>query len=354
MLRKERLAFINVYKIFAAIVIGCYLHYEVFLLTPLNETFKGTDRISLFLMSGTSNYLVELFFLMSGLPFACSYRAKIESGALEFSTFVDKRLCRLLPLSVLTTLVMFPLRVLYEHLYGYFFSGYADLNSLIGSVFLTDSTLLKCRVNPPAWQISKLIVCYILGFVLCRYHKKLGIITFFLPIMLGLVVQEFDMEYPLLEFHISRAYIAFFAGVLMEKVLMIFQSLKISSWCICLGGGILTAVPLFLRGLVSDWSSVSTLFIFTGMIIIGYFSKVINWLGQTKLFVLLADISYDLYLWNAPILILILLLHQRIGITVNTYPFLFALIFIHILVGFVSSIIRKRAYRIVSEIVNIA
>lgn len=108
------------------------------------------------------------------------------------------------------------------------------------------------------------------------------------------------------------------------------------------GGVILVIIPLFCRTLVSDWSSVSTMFIFCGLILIGYNSKMINRIGSMKLFVILGDISYDLYLWNCPILLLVLFLHKETGLQVNTYSFLAALISIHLIISYISSKFRKR------------
>lgn len=225
-MRKSNLAFINIYKILAAIIIGCFLHFQVFVLSPLNEAFLSENRAVLFLMGGKSNYLVELFFLMSGLLFAFVYKERIEKGELKFAVFMNKRIFRLIPLLVITTIAIFPLRVIYERKYGVsFFVGQADLNSLISSIFLSNTTLLKCRINPPGWQISKLIPCYILAYLLCRYHKRLGWITFIVPVMAGLIIQERGLDMPLLEFHMSRAYVAFFVGVLMESFLLKIETL---------------------------------------------------------------------------------------------------------------------------------
>lgn len=339
-MQKERLAFINIYKILAAIVIACFLHYRVFLLESFGESFTGDNFLVLFLMGDKSNYFVELFFMMSGLLFAFAYRQRIEEGSLTFATFMNKRLIRLIPLCVITTCWLFPLKIVFERLYGIaLWPGFASLNNFIASIFLTNSNLLSVRINPPAWYISKLLICYIIAYVLSKYHKNLGWITYFLPIILGLVIQEEGWNMPLLEFHISRAYIAFFLGVLLEDILKYSNQRKIQNFELCVGV-VLLLISYFLRNLVTDWSAVSTVFIFVGMILVGYNSRILNVIGNTKYFKCLGNISFDLYLWNWPLLLVFIYLYM-IGVKTNGYTFLLILILIHLVVAYVSAKIRE-------------
>lgn len=116
---------------------------------------------------------------MLGFLFAFAYREKIENGELQFSTFLNKRLYRLVPLLVVTTLVIFSVRFFYEH--------------------------------------------------------------------------QYDLS------------------------------------LVCVEGGDSDCNTDIFTNLVSDWISVSIAFTYTGMI--------------------LGDISFDLYLWNCPILLIVLFLH---------------------------------------------
>lgn len=336
-MKKENLGFVNLYKFLGSIVIACFLHYNVLFLGMFQYSYNGASRVARFLMNGTSNYVVELFFILSGLMFAYAYQDRIESGELPFANFFDKRLKRFMPLTIITTFVMFFLRILLEKVTGLaFFPGNVSVNELIYSLILCNSTLCRVRINPAAWYIANLLVCYVLAYILSKYHKNLGKITFVIPIIVGALIRIREVEYPFFELHMSRGYIAFFVGVILCSMIRTLEICVKSEFAVI--GGISVIVLLFaLHRYVNDWLMASTIILFPAFIIVGYFSRILNKIGGgVSAFKYLGRISFDIYLWNSPILVVIAVMHHYLGFAVDTGLFVLALIVIHIVVGCIS------------------
>lgn len=338
-MQQERLKFINLYKIIAALIISCFLHYDLIFLPYLGKTFEGNSQFLKFLMANTSNYLVEFFYVISGMLFVFAYLEKIDLRQLVFRDFIDKRLRRLLPLTIITTFVMFFLQILCKAFLGVpFYPGEINVDSLIRAFFLLGSTILKVRVNAPAWYVFDLIICYIIAFLLTKHRKKIGIITYFLPIIVGCIIQETGLNFPLLEFHASRAYIAFFTGVILGILIPLFSLNKNITPIIL--GVVLIILPLSLRAYVKDWSIVSSCMVFPGVILIGYFTKIFNKISDNAVVTYLGVISFDIYLWNFPILVVYALLSRFL--IVNTRIFLVELTITHLIVGMISNKCMKK------------
>lgn len=329
---REKLEFINLYKFVGAIIIACFLHYRVILLEMFQDSCLQAGRLVTFLMADTSNYVVELFFMLSGFLFAYAYRERIKSGNLCFADFFEKRLKRLVPLLVITTLAMFFLYICLERTTGV---RNADITELIKSIILLDSTWCSIRMNPSGWYIPKLLVCYVIAYFLTKRYEKIGRITFVLPVILGVIVRITGSNFPLLEFHMSRAYIGFFIGIILSDVIKWLQRNAKPAF-VLVGGYAVAAFPIILKNYVTDWSLTWAMIIFPALIVIGYFSKAINFIGGLKITQYLGKISFDIYLWNCPLLIVAAILHSRYGVVINTKGFIGILIMSHVMTGCLS------------------
>lgn len=341
-MNKANLGFINLYKFIGAIIIACFLHYRVLLLEMFQDSYPEANGLLTFLMSDSSNYIVELFFMLSGLLFAYTYKERIELQKLTFADFFDKRLKRLMPLTITTTVVMFFFRVFLEKITGLeFYPGSVSINELINSMVLVNSTLCNVRINPSGWYIAKLLVCYIVAYFLARQHRNLGKITFMIPIVLGVIIRNTGIDYPFLELHMSRAYIAFFLGIILYSVIGYLKN-NLKPMLIIIGGVLVGGFPILFKWYVTDWNMIATTIFFPALVIIGYFSKTINFIGGLKISRYLGEISFDIYLWNCPILVIMAVLHYQCGVQINTGKFVYILIILHIIVGCVSNWTGKK------------
>ena len=212
-MEKERLRFLDLYKFAGAVIIACFLHYKQILLGGLGLEFTTGSRCIAFLMSNKTNSVVEFFFVISGVLFAFAYMDKISQSKLYFAEFYDARLKRLLPLVIITTVLMFVLHILCWKLTSSSFypgnyspNGFISLNDFVSSVLLCDSTMVQSRVNAPAWYIADLLLCYAVAWGLVRVRPYLGKITFFLPLILGVVIQNTDLNILFFNYNYSSNY----------------------------------------------------------------------------------------------------------------------------------------------------
>lgn len=341
-MNNENLGFVNLYKFIGAMVIACFLHYRVILLGMYQLSYWRSGDILSFLMAESSNYIVELFFILSGLLFAYAYREQIKSGTLQFAEFFGRRLDRLLPLAIATTISMFFLRILVEKTTGQiFYPGRASINELITSIVLMNSTLCDVRMNPSGWYIAKLIVCYVIAYLLTRHYKDIGKVTFVIPVIAGVAIRITGVNYPLLELHISRAYIGFFGGVILCDFISYVQN-HLKPMIAIIGGILAMASVIYFREYVTDWNMVVTMILFPAFIIIGYFSKGINFIGRLKIVKYFGKISFDIYLWNCPILAVVAIMYYRYGFVMTSRKFVCVLISLHIIVGCMSNLAIER------------
>lgn len=214
-MKKENLFFLNLYKIIASIIIACFLHYKQLFLPFLDLEFQGRHLIMEFLMDSTSNYLVEFFFMMSGFLFVYAYLKRIENEEMSFSYFIDNRIKKFFPLVFITTAVMFVLQILCFKIFGKaFYPGDVSLDAFISAIFLMGSNVLQVRINAPTWYIANLLICYIIAFFLTKYRQKIGILTYAIPIIIGILIREKGSTAVFFDYTSSRAYISFFMGVL--------------------------------------------------------------------------------------------------------------------------------------------
>ena len=167
-------------------------------------------------------YLVELFFIMSGWVMV-SYIDRIKDN-MTFPAFISKRLIRLLPSMIVST-------VAYDILL-FIFTKYCNgtirypqkidiFGSIITSLGMGSWCITKdFEINTINWYVSVLLLCYIIFYILVFISKISKIPTsvlFAIPVIAG-VIRTYGMEYSFLPFfspRIARGYIHFFGGLLL-------------------------------------------------------------------------------------------------------------------------------------------
>ena len=259
----SQFTYFNALKIIGAIIIAFFLHFQDHFLLYLSEKNPFTGIF--YFLSIEGHCFVEMFFVLSGILFSFVYQPKIIQG-LSFKAFIKKRSLRLFPPTVFTTLTA----------YGF---------------------------------ISVLMVCYILGFVFTKYKSS---VLFFLAIFIGACIQYFKLNYPFLNIDIARGLLSFFTGVTIKPLFEIISSFKKNEKIVFRIFIIFLMMICFSvyqkNSLYFSPTFFTLFFFFTPLIICLYDLKCLNKLCNTKFVKWLGDISFDIYLWNFPIYMLLHLL----------------------------------------------
>lgn len=346
---RERLKFIDLYKFAGAVIIACFLHYNTILLAGLGLGFDTRSKGVAFLMCNKTNSVVELFFVMSGFVFAFAYTKKIAQQKLSFAEFFDARLRRLLPLVFVTTPVMFVLQILCGKLTNSYFypgnyspNGFVSLNDFVSSMLLCNSSMVQSRVNSPAWYVADLLLCYVLAWGLAKVRMHLGKITFLIPVIAGVIIQNMNIDIPLFNYNFSRSYIAFFIGLILGNVLTDIST-DVRNWKFFGGGGaaVCIAAVFILRNYVTDRSLIVSTMLFPQFILLGYSSPVLNKLCDCRIIRKLGEVSFDIYLWNFPVLVFFYILYHVRQFSINSYGWWGLISFINVAVGFLSAEARR-------------
>ena len=221
-MREQRKVLPDIIKIICTVCI-LFHHYQ-----QLTGTFfyKGINFYGGRFYFG---YLVELFFVMSGMVMV-PYIEKIKDK-MSFPAFMYKRVIRLLPSLIVST-------VLYD-IFLYIFINvcnghirYPEKINVFGSIITSLGMGSWCitrdyEINTINWYVSVLLLCYIIMYTLIFISKKTKIpmpLLLVIPMIAG-VIRTYGMEYSFLPFYsprIARGYIHFFGGMLLG---IIFTSL---------------------------------------------------------------------------------------------------------------------------------
>lgn len=353
-MKKEHLHFFSLYKFIASIILACFLHYTVFCLNTFGANMSGMMPFLDFLLSGYSNLYVEMFFIISGMLFQFAYETKIISGEYGFISFMLRRSGKLLPFTTFTTLVMFVLRLIWQNISDgrFFWPGNMRIRDLFYSLIFVNATITY-RVNPPAWYVADLLVCYMLAYGLAKGKRYLGRFIYLIPILLGIIIQLRGMDYPFFNLSVSRAYNSFFIGVILAGIIgPLSRWIKVNKKrkLIVYAAGLCTLFMVYiLRFRISpdgsydvQWCSVATFVIFPNLILMGYFSDIVNAISDNRVVRFLGDISFDIYLWNCAVLIVLDMVVLKTGLPLDHYYMLVIVVIIHIMVGIISYLTRKK------------
>lgn len=260
-------------------------------------------------------YLVELFFLLSGI-FAAQNIEKIFSKRLVFSQFIKGKLIRLLPILSISVLVEAGI-----YIYDRQFLGIdvqiglwqIVLNCLgIQNGWVTKTT----SINGPTWYISILILCYFIFYILTYIAERVKISPYYLyicMIFLGMSISTFSMEGPFLNSSTARGYIAFFAGIFIAKLLESFELKRFSKYAWIILGLFLVLYVYKYNFIAEGFNYLLVFLIYPAMIVVlkSNFSELLSgqkWIG------ILGAASFDVYIWHEPLTALRNLLIQQFSL----------------------------------------
>lgn len=313
-----------------------------------------------------------MFFIISGILFSKVYINRILNKQYTFNRFIGSRYQRIFPLVIVSSIIMYFLHLIYFNKFGYFFSGgnlkIIDLlfDLTIGGTVTLGSTVGS--VNSPIWYIGVLFLCYIIAYFLTLVYKnKKSFLVFAIPIFVGVFILKTNFNLFIFNFYVARGLCAFFIGVLIgnNKVLeyisslpdntkYLFRILTLTLLIILLAIAVYGDSSLFIGGYVDITLFYS--FIFFPLLILSFYGvKLINDIGNTKLFRFLGNISFGIYIWNYPIMIIEVFLIKSNILNVNVCEWKFFILnfLAHIICATISYIlIENKLSNLISQKLN--
>lgn len=345
------IAYFNLLKFIGAFAIAIFYHWNGHFLPSLGLENPYSELPVIGFLSQKGMIFVEMYFIISGYLFALVYRDKIEQKQITLKTFLINRIVRIYPMMTISTLFMY---LSNHYLFAYNGSlwsyGHLDLLSLAECLLFGGSIVFdgQHRLNVPLWYISVLLVCYVIAYLITKTAKSINPRLFYLlMIIIGLVVRYGNLSYPFLSRFVSRGYIAFFVGILLFDIVRRISTLtgkpKIIT-LVLLSVELVVACILVAKNVIVRYTVFCSLFIFPVIIILLSNCKWINELCSKNFFKWLGEISFQIYIWNFPILITLHILIVRNVINIDvTAPYFFVLnVVIHLIVACLANLLNKK------------
>lgn len=219
----ENFACFNLLKFIGAIVIAVFLHYNDHFLPYLGIENPFASNKFLWHISHYTFVFVEMYFIISGILFDRVYIEKINQG-MSLELFLMKRVVKLFPLLIVTSIIMYICNMMCFVLSGSLWScGTLSLWELFGDILFGGKSFLGAAgtLNAPIWYVSVLMPCYIVGYFLAKLNGKWNRkIVFIIPIIAGIMMQYSGLNCVGWNPSIARGYIAFFVGVVLDKLMV--------------------------------------------------------------------------------------------------------------------------------------
>ena len=251
-----------------------------------------------------ADYFVDYFFVLSGFVISYNYLHKIKDFA-SFKDFMVRRLIRLYPLLLYTTLLFFGLMLIGKHWntfndpYPVLFLQLTDTLTLMNSNPIFGSSL---GINYPSWSISSEMISYALfGCCLFMFRKNAVIVLSLFLLGAGLFILYTGKYMYMGDFGFVRGLFCFILGYLVHLL-----SQKVNARF----GTLPELLFLFLLLLVFKYlpseGAILLPFVFAlGIFIFVSGKGIITSFLETKPAQFLGKISYSVYL-NHAIVVLIL------------------------------------------------
>lgn len=189
--------------------------------------FSGNGVISLVTEYGYM--FVEILFMLSGFFICSGYREKIVNREIDFKTFIIKRLKKIYPLFIITTLTQLVFELLVLQISGNTIYSIEKYNfySVILNIFLIQSGWihLNTSINSVTWYISVLFFCYILYYFTAKYMKERFrfIAVNIIYIFAGLSVMVEGLLHTFFNIYLFRGIACFSIGILLYYLNMMIS-----------------------------------------------------------------------------------------------------------------------------------
>jgi len=334
----DRIASIEILRFFSSlmILIWHYQHffnpYNIFSKIEVLKEISIQPLYNLFSVIYTHGQIgVDIFFAISGFVFCYIYvNSKKE---ITLKNFWTNRFARLYPLHFFTLIIVLFLQKFSFSEYGsYQITKINDLYHFILNLFFISGWGLaeNYSFNSPIWSVSLELIAYAIFFFSLVNIKKSVFIKALSVLIILIIFRKLDLvknvNFIALESIIYYTSI-FYTGVLVYFFVNKFKKNYLQ---------FLVSIILILLAYVGNFK---ILLFCPGLLIL--FLAFENYLGKKirKIFCLLGDLTYSMYLLHVPTQISLILIFQSMNIEMNiflkTYFFLFY-IFLIILISYLS------------------
>lgn len=302
--QKHELDWLDGLKGICAFIIAFVWHFRHFKKppeAPFSQIFP--------LMYAKGMYIVELFFVLSGFGMMLGYGKRIVNREIGFGSYFKRRVSKLYPLFLLTTLLVVIFEaIIFRKCGTYFVYENYDLYHLLLNLLLLQNGALETvwSLNSPSWVISICILLYILFYFVCYVSRKPVNVfyTFGVVALLGALILLSKENRPLINVLVGRGLTCFSIGVILNGLYVHRNTYNAQ----LLGYIALVFVLVFYvlmrtehTEYVGDYQMIIALGI-APMILFSVFS--LGWLQKEmsfKPFVFLGHISIGIYLIHFPV-----------------------------------------------------
>lgn len=288
-------------------------HYWQF--TPAEYYADGTNAFTRELTNVISQCsfrytysMMEFLFLLSGFQMY-KYYDIIREGNIGFLGYMKKRMKRLYPLYLITTVIMTAGLIVYQKIaqedwYSRRAEGYLVMKNLLCvQSWNSDAS----SINGPLWFVSVLVFCVILFYVLSRLSLKVkdGIWLMGIPVAVGILFSTAGSPWPFLNQLMCRGYLGFFLGVILASFAHKI-SRKSANIYACAAITLFTLYMIFGRSMIYDSTvllsrSLPALFLlYIPLVLLVIHNPLLDKIIGNRVFCGLGKISYSLYTINFP------------------------------------------------------
>lgn len=299
---------------------------------------NGYPFEKIFLFSYHYGYLgVEIFFMISGFVMAYNYQNKIANGEIAFNKYFFKRVKHLWFINFVTLLMVTVEHFIYFRYTGttYVASNF-DLWHFILNIFLLQYGITEMpyqySYNVPAWCLTIELVCYIIYFVIIRSDKNKGywLMKCISCVLIGLVVLNQRLEYPIINFDMARGITSYFIGVILCEMYKKYHNIK-NIWC-NMGIYIYLLISYFaFRKFGTEWMSGNIYFAILcfapAVVWITVNNTLVRKLLSIKPIVFLGKISLYIYLLHFPVQYFIKIIDVMLHLNIRYSSYLFFMLY---------------------------
>jgi len=254
-------------------------------------------------------YLVELFFIISGLVIH-RYEEIIRSGC-TFLEFYGKRMIRLIPMTTITAfaygtaIVIFRKYTSLEWVYlGTDLSLWGIITSAIG--IQRGWCVQDFGVNDTMWYVSILLLCYIIFYILNYFAKKcqchvvyLYVLMIFVGVSICSFYPKYQLEFPLVNQFAGRGYSAFFTGCILGEALKHKNKWRPVEYLISVTVVFLFVyLTLFHYHFVENGFSLILTFIVYPSVIYFFSTPFVTRVLNFRIFAKVEEIAFHVYVWH--------------------------------------------------------
>ena len=293
-----------------ACIIAFMWHYQHFGIAGASSPFY-----QLFKVSYDSGWvMVELFFLLSGFCMTRAYGKRIANGEISFAAYMKRRVLKIYPLFLLSTLIVLGLQFLYRSANGgstFVYQNF-DVYHFVLNILLMQNGILETgwSFNAPSWCICICIWLYMLLYLVCKKAKKDKTFysTFAVFAAVGCALILWDPNYPVLNSQIGRGLAGFSAGVLLyglQERLQDRTGKKIAAVGLCLLAAAYVLMRLNLSTCFGNLSLVWIFILAPAALLCALYLPWIRSILSWKPIVYLGKISIGIYLLHFPVQLLI-------------------------------------------------